>query len=109
MRNEKGFTLIEMLIVLAIITTLLILLIPNLADKNEAIQKKGCVALIQLTENQLESYKIEEGSYPSAVSILVAEDYIQSDTCANGTQRVVYDEKGDDGNTLTTIPVEKKQ
>ncbi|WP_112181300.1 MULTISPECIES: competence type IV pilus major pilin ComGC [Paraliobacillus] len=90
-KNEKGFTLIEMLIVLAVITTLLILLIPNLADKNETVQEKGCAALIQMTENQMESYKIDHGAYPATISILVDEQYIQSDTCSNGTKQIVYD------------------
>lgn len=90
-RNEKGFTLIEMLIVLAVITTLLILLIPNLADKNESVQNKGCDALIQMIENQMESYKIDNGTYPATISILINENYIQSDTCSNGTKQIVYD------------------
>ncbi|WP_117169234.1 competence type IV pilus major pilin ComGC [Paraliobacillus sediminis] len=106
-RNEKGFTLIEMLIVLAVITTLLILLIPNLADKNETVQNKGCAALIQMTDNQLESYKIDHGAYPATISILVDEEYIQSDTCSNGTKQIVYDEGEAINHKLKTIAVTK--
>lgn len=36
LNNQKGFTLIEMLIVLAVISLLLILFIPNLAEKKVA-------------------------------------------------------------------------
>ncbi|GGM31646.1 hypothetical protein GCM10011351_17280 [Paraliobacillus quinghaiensis] len=89
MNNQKGFTLIEMLIVLTIITTLLILLVPNLADKNETLQLKGCDALIQMTENQVQSYIIDHGTYPPDVETLVG-DYIQSDKCANGTKQIQF-------------------
>ncbi|MDL4841558.1 competence type IV pilus major pilin ComGC [Aquibacillus rhizosphaerae] len=88
MENEKAFTLIEMLIVLTIISTLLILLIPNLADKNEQVQNKGCDALVQMAENQLQSYKIDNGSAPQSVTILISEGYLKKDTCANGTKKI---------------------
>ena len=93
MKNQKGFTLIEMLIVLTIITTLLILLIPNLADKNETIQLKGCEALIQMAENQMQAYVVDQGAYPPDVATLVG-DYIQSDSCANGTKQIKFETSG---------------
>ncbi|MFB1050369.1 competence type IV pilus major pilin ComGC [Paraliobacillus sp. JSM ZJ581] len=94
MKNQKGFTLIEMLIVLAIITTLLILLIPNLASKNQEVQSKGCNALKKLTENQLQAYVMDYGTYPNKVSTLVEKQYIQSDTCSNGKKRLAFDQAG---------------
>ncbi|WP_182199559.1 competence type IV pilus major pilin ComGC [Paraliobacillus salinarum] len=94
MKNQKGFTLIEMLIVLTIITTLLILLIPNLASKNEDVQSQGCNALKQLTENQLQSYVMDYGTYPASVSTLVEKEYIQSDTCSNGKKKLTFDQAG---------------
>ncbi|WP_337747329.1 prepilin-type N-terminal cleavage/methylation domain-containing protein [Gracilibacillus saliphilus] len=48
MKNNKGFTLIEMLIVLAVISILLILFIPNLASKSENISEQGCEALLNV-------------------------------------------------------------
>lgn len=94
MRNQKGFTLIEMLIVLTIITTLLILLIPNLASKNEDVQAKGCEALIQLSENQLQAYMMDHGEYPDQIHTLVEQEYIQTDTCSNGKKKIVFSETG---------------
>lgn len=37
----KGFTLVEMLVVLGIISLLLLLFVPNLSQQKDAIQKKG--------------------------------------------------------------------
>ncbi|WP_186575798.1 competence type IV pilus major pilin ComGC [Aquibacillus kalidii] len=87
--REKGFTLIEMLIVLAIISTLLILLVPNLAEKNNDVQSKGCNALKQMAENQLQAYKIDHNNTsPTDLHELVTEKYLQTDTCANNSKKV---------------------
>lgn len=94
MKNQKGFTLIEMLIVLAIISTLLILLIPNLADKNEKVQNKGCTALAQMVESQLLSYELDFGEKPSTLAPLLTNKYLKSDTCANGTKKVELNTDG---------------
>ncbi|MFF2854521.1 prepilin-type N-terminal cleavage/methylation domain-containing protein, partial [Peribacillus sp. NPDC058002] len=39
--NERGFTLIEMLIVLLVISILLIITIPNITKNQSTIQSKG--------------------------------------------------------------------
>ncbi|MBM7569679.1 competence type IV pilus major pilin ComGC [Aquibacillus albus] len=88
MNNQKGFTLIEMLIVLTVISTLLILLIPNLADKNNTMQTKGCNALVQLTESQIQAYEIDNGSTPIDIQTLIEGEYLQTDQCANGQQKI---------------------
>lgn len=45
--KKKGFTLIEMLLVLLIISVLLILIIPNIAKQSDHIQKTGCLCTIK--------------------------------------------------------------
>ncbi len=40
-KNQRGFTLIEMLIVLMIISVLVMLLIPNLGKKVKRLTRKG--------------------------------------------------------------------
>ncbi|MFC4388543.1 competence type IV pilus major pilin ComGC [Gracilibacillus marinus] len=94
-KNEKGFTLIEMIIVLAVISILMILFIPNLASKNDAIQEQGCDALITLAENQLIAYELEKGAPITAASDLVTEDYLKTKDCANGTKELVYHATGE--------------
>lgn len=88
MLNEKGFTLIEMLIVLFIISVLLLVTIPNITKSNEAVEDKGCEALVELVETQMELYKIndENGKYPESITELTTEGYLESHqtTCPNG-------------------------
>lgn len=90
LKNTRGFTLVEMLIVLAVITTLLILLVPNLADRNLEIQDKGTEALVQMAESQVQAYVIDHGSYPNSIETLVKQNYLQTDLTANGTKKIVF-------------------
>lgn len=48
LKNEKGFTLIEMLIVMLVITVLLLIMVPNVLKHNAVINNKGCSALVNI-------------------------------------------------------------
>ncbi|MGN8645466.1 competence type IV pilus major pilin ComGC [Gracilibacillus sp. HCP3S3_G5_1] len=89
MKNNKGFTLIEMLIVLAVISILLILFIPNLASKSENINVQGCDALLQMTENQLIAFELDNGRKPENLSELEGE-YLETLSCNNGKTVIDY-------------------
>jgi len=45
LKNEKGFTLVEMLIVLAVISVLVLLVLPNAISILTAANEQGCEAL----------------------------------------------------------------
>ncbi|GAA0482290.1 competence type IV pilus major pilin ComGC [Salinibacillus aidingensis] len=87
MKNENGFTLIEMLIVLMVISVLLILTIPNIGKHNTLIDNKGCEAYVELVQSQVQVYKLENDSYPTELSLLEG-DYIKEDdsACPNGVE-----------------------
>jgi len=84
--NEKGFTLIEMLIVLLIITVLILLIIPNMTDQSDTVHDKGCQALKETVQAQISAYQIEKGKLPKSLDDLVRAGYITSDQkkCQNG-------------------------
>lgn len=68
--NEKkqkyaGFTLLEMLIVLLIISVLILLFVPNLAKHKETVDKKGNEAIVKIVESQIELYTLEKNRTPS--------------------------------------------
>lgn len=90
MYNEKGFTLIEMLIVLLVITVLLIITIPNLTKHNGTIRDKGCEALVVTAQAQVEAYYIETGALPTDLETLITDGYLQQTTCPNG-ETLVYE------------------
>lgn len=85
-KNQKGFTLIEMLIVLMIISVLIILIVPNLGKKAQDVNTKGCEALISVVQTQIAAYTLDEGTPPVSVADLTSKNYIteEQETCPNG-------------------------
>jgi general secretion pathway protein G len=77
-RRESGFTLIEMLVVMAVIATLLTLAVPryfsNLEKSREAVLHQS-LALLRET---LDKYYGDTGRYPDALDELVAHKYLRS-------------------------------
>lgn len=48
--KENGFTLIEMLIVLFIITMLILIAIPNITKHFQTVDDKGCNAYVKMVQ-----------------------------------------------------------
>lgn len=76
LKKEKGFTLIEMLVVMMIITVLLLLIIPNLSKQSETIDEKGCDALVAVVQAQTDAYYFDKKVYPSSINQLQQDNYI---------------------------------
>lgn len=77
LRNRKGFTLIEMLIVLFIVGLLMLLMIPNLASQQEKAQKRADEAIIEVIQTQKEVYKLDHDTLVDpSVEALLSEGYI---------------------------------
>lgn len=91
-KKEAGFTLIEMLIVLLIISVLIILIVPNLSNSSKDINQKGCEALSKVAQSQVNLYQLDFKKYPETLSELVDQSYLSEDqtTCSNG-QALNYD------------------
>lgn len=83
-KNEKGFTLIEMLVVLLVISVLLIITIPNITKHQSNIQSKGCEAFVKMAQAQVQAYEIDNNRLPSNVGELKDEGYLKQTSCPNG-------------------------
>ncbi|MDI7742236.1 competence type IV pilus major pilin ComGC [Lysinibacillus fusiformis] len=83
--NEKGFTLIEMLIVLLIISVLILVTIPNVTKHFATIDDKGCEAYLKMVQGQVEAYKIDNQAIPTLTQ-LKTDGYLHDDEteCPNG-------------------------
>ncbi|GAA0435978.1 MAG: competence type IV pilus major pilin ComGC [Bacillota bacterium] len=84
--DNKGFTLIEMLIVLMIISVLIILIVPNLSEKSKDVNSKGCKALVAVVQAQVDTVYAESGIYPTSLDAMVPK-YIKEEqkSCSNKT------------------------
>lgn len=97
MKNEKGFTLVEMMIVMLVISVLLIVTIPNVAKHNENINEKGCEAFVRMVEAQVQSYEIKHNKVPT-LGELKTGGYLSAEGCPDGKTVVKIDA---DGNVTT--------
>lgn len=65
MRNNKGFTIIEILVVLVILGILGTLLVPKLLDKPDEARITKAKLDIKAVESALKIYKLENSIYPT--------------------------------------------
>lgn len=86
MKNQKGFTLIEMMIVLLIISVLLIITVPNISSHSSNINTKGCEAYVKMVEAQIQAYKMDYKTNPTFAD-LAQKGYLKSADakCPDGT------------------------
>lgn len=70
MRNNKGFTLVEMIFCLSIILVILLLVIPNISSKNKIVKEKSCDAQLEVVNSQILLYEIENDALPTSISQL---------------------------------------
>ncbi|MGF9975234.1 competence type IV pilus major pilin ComGC [Viridibacillus arvi] len=82
LKQQKGFTLIEMLIVLFIITVLILIAIPNVTKHFSTVDDKGCKAYVTMVQGQVEAYRIDEKKYPTTIEMLEDAKYLKQDTNA---------------------------
>ncbi|WP_078552871.1 competence type IV pilus major pilin ComGC [Bacillus alkalicellulosilyticus] len=85
-KNQKGFTLVEMMIVLLIISILLLIAVPNMTKNSSVAQSKGCEATIELLQTQVGAYEVEKGAKPATLQVLLDEDYVDRIQCPDGKE-----------------------
>jgi competence protein ComGC len=86
--REQGFTLIEIMIVLLVISVILIITIPNIAKHNENINNKGCDAFKRMVEAQIQAYEMDYLATPT-MDELISKGYLKSKSCPNGKKVVI--------------------
>ncbi|QHA92546.1 competence type IV pilus major pilin ComGC [Bacillus sp. N1-1] len=96
-KQEKGFTLIEMMIVIMIISVLLLIAVPGLTKNNKVVEEKSCEATIKVAQTQVAAYKANENKLPAAIDDLVTEEYLDMEetTCPGGEALTITDGKVD--------------
>jgi general secretion pathway protein G len=65
MKNQKGFTLIEIMVVVIILGLLAGLVLPKILGREEEARLSSAKLQIKALENALDGYKLDNGSYPT--------------------------------------------
>lgn len=77
-RHIKGFTLVELLVVMAIIALLLSLAVPRYFHSIEKSRETVLRDNLSLTRQALDKYYGDNGKYPDALDLLVSKKYLRS-------------------------------
>lgn len=64
-REEKGFTLIEIMVVLIIIGLLAGIVVPKLMGRTEEAKRTKTMVQIKNLQSSIDLYKLDSGSYPT--------------------------------------------
>lgn len=97
MENRKGFSLIELLIVVAIISIITAIVVPNLMSANIRAKVSGVKADMGSIAIALEDYKVDHGEYPRDSRFSRSASYA-SDIIAQPNQAFDGKSGSDDGN-----------
>ncbi|WP_349407775.1 competence type IV pilus major pilin ComGC [Pseudalkalibacillus sp. SCS-8] len=92
-KNEEGFTLIEMLIVILIMSILLLIAVPNMTKNNTVVKEKSCEATIQLLQSQVAAFEVEHSRYPVDFTEMKDNNYIDKSTCPNDEELILENGK----------------
>ncbi len=65
MKNKKGFTLIELVVVVAILGVLALLIVPNVTNRISEAKEAVLEANIKVINNAIKLYYAMEGNYPT--------------------------------------------
>ncbi len=91
---KKGFTLLEMILVLSVIAMILLITIPNVMEKKKLINNVGCKALVEVVNSQILTYELS-GDSCSSIDDLIKAGYLNEDQrkCPDGKQIVIENGK----------------
>lgn len=78
LKNEKGFTLIELIIVIAIIAIISAILAPSFARMTARSRLKADISSARELTREAALYNADKGTYPSSVNDLVQDRYIDA-------------------------------
>lgn len=90
--NRKGFTLVEIMIVVAIIGLLAAIAIPNFVKARAKAQTEACIANLKQIEGAIQVWAVDKGkSDTDAVAMTdLVPDYIRSEPFCPASNKTAY-------------------
>jgi len=70
-KSQQGFTLIEILVVMAIIGMLAVMVAPNLFNQRAGAMRDAAASQISTLEAALDTYRLDVGEYPDSLADLI--------------------------------------
>jgi type II secretion system protein G len=82
MRSDKGFTLVELMIVVLILGALAAIAIPRIMGGAQTARISACDTNIDMLNSQIELYNANEGAWPANLLALTSDPNYFPDTTA---------------------------
>jgi general secretion pathway protein G len=77
-RKNRGFTLLELLVVMAIIATLLTIAVPRYFKSLERSKETVLRQDLSTLREQIDRYAGDKGHYPESLAVLVTDHYLRA-------------------------------
>jgi competence protein ComGC len=89
--NKKGFTLLEMILVVSVLSILFLLSVPSIQRVLATVDEKGCSALLKVVDAAIVQYRLETGYLPDDVYDLIDRGYLSDSQieCTNGKKILI--------------------
>lgn len=92
---RKGFTLLEMMLVLTVIATIFLLTVPNISKVMAIINERACENQIKIIDTAILEFQLKYDVLPSSLEDLISEELIteKQGVCRNGKYIYIRDGK----------------
>ncbi|MGI6486929.1 MAG: competence type IV pilus major pilin ComGC [Syntrophothermaceae bacterium] len=92
LKNDKGFTLVELMVVLVIIGILVAIAVPIYNKTQATAEERACQANLRILEGAVAQYQLDnDGALPTELSVSDLSDYIKDAEdmkCPSGGTRI---------------------
>ena len=90
---RKGFTLLEMIVVIMIIALLMLVTIPNIQKVITIVQDKGCESQVKLVDAAILQYMVKHDETPDSIDQLIEDGLLdeKQHKCQNNKVISIYD------------------
>lgn len=88
LKNKEAFTLMEMVLVLFIISVLMLMIIPNVANTKKSVETKGADALAVVVQTQANMYELDTGTEAASFTELNAGGYLSKKQMNEATAKL---------------------
>ena len=90
---RKGFTLVEMIVVIMIIALLMLITIPNIQKVVGIVQKRGCESQVKLVDAAILQYMVDTDEIPVSLDELISTGLLSENQrkCQNNKEIYISD------------------
>jgi type II secretion system protein G len=97
LKNQKGFTLVELMVVVVIIGVLVAIIVPIYGNVSANAKERACDANVRTLSGAAAMYHAEHGTWPADPAALVAADFLQEEPVCPVDEDATYTIDQDNG------------